>query len=192
MITRRFVQFFVILAVLTGAAFAALVGVKDAGRVSRASGLMGQGEDKGQESGAGGIRPRVRLQLRCAVKDKAADGRAEALFDCESARGRELTRASGAEIYFTLRAENAGTAAARNVVATAPLLAGFTVETASVTGADLVEYSLDGKSFSAQPVIEVGGLKRPAPIQLYRHIRFIWRDIPAGEAREANWTVRIR
>lgn len=151
---------------------------------SNSEGIYGPGEE--QESGPDSGRPRLRLVLSCLVEER--DG---AFLPCESERGRELARQPHAVLRFTLRATNDGSARARNIVAVAPLIAGFELDPTSVRGADAVEYSLDGKSFSPQPKIEVNQSAQPAPVRLYRFIRFRWREIPAKSALEGHWIVRL-
>lgn len=86
----------------------------------------------------------------------------------------------GDVIRYTLRFTNRQDAPVRNVVFANPIPSGlrYVAASAAATAADaVVTYSIDGgKSYSAQPMIEVveNGERRsvPAPSQMYTHVRW--------------------
>ncbi len=122
---------------------------------------------------AAAARPEVKIQLAGAVERNA------------SAMPLEKTTVvnPGEILDWTITSENAGNAAAieYKTVGHIPHGTTFVADSAKADGAKTV-YSIDGgKSYSAQPVIEVkqadGAVKRvPAPVSMYTEIRYEWAD----------------
>jgi hypothetical protein len=96
---------------------------------------------------------------------------------------------------------NEGDGAARQYKTVAHIPAGASLVAGSATaeyGAQMT-YSIDnGKSFSAQPLIEEkqadGTVKQvPAPVALYTQVRYEWADpLAAGSTLTASYKVRVK
>jgi hypothetical protein len=96
---------------------------------------------------------------------------------------------------------NEGDGAARQYKTVAHIPAGTSLVAGSATaeyGAQMT-YSIDnGKSFSAQPMVEEkqadGTVKQvPAPVALYTQVRYEWADpLAAGSTLTASYKVRVK
>jgi uncharacterized repeat protein (TIGR01451 family) len=135
-------------------------------------------------------RPEVKMQLAGAVE------RESALVALDKA-----TVVNPGEILdWTITSENSGNAAALEykTVGHIPQGTTFVVDSAKADGAKKL-YSIDGgKSYSAQPMIEVkqadGAVKRvPAPVSMYTEIRYEWADpLAQGGKLSASYKVRVK
>ena len=106
----------------------------------------------------------------------------------------------GEILDWNIAAENTGNAAALEykTVGHIPRGSEFVAGSAKADGAKAL-YSIDGgKSFSAQPMIEVkqddGSVKRvPAPVSMYTEIRYEWSDpLAQGGKLFASYKVRVK
>jgi hypothetical protein len=107
----------------------------------------------------------------------------------------------GEVLNWKIISANEGDGAAREYKTVAHVPAGTSLVAGSATaeyGAQ-VTYSIDnGKSFSAQPVIEEkqadGTVKRvAAPISMYTEVRYEWADpLAAGATLNASYKVRVK
>lgn len=135
-------------------------------------------------------RPEVSVQLTAAVE------RDSALVPLDKA-----TVVNPGEILdWTIVSENSGNAAAHDYKAVGHIPAGtvFVADSAKAAGAKPA-YSIDnGKTFSAQPMIEVkqadGSVKQmPAPASMYTEIRYEWADpLAQGGKLSASYKVRVK
>src|ERR1700686_1847407 len=135
-------------------------------------------------------RPEVKMQLAGGVE------RDSALVPLD-----KTTVVSPGEILdWTITSENSGNAAALEykTVGHIPQGTTFVGDSAKADGAKAV-YSIDGgKSYSAQPTIEVkqadGSVKRvPAPVSMYTEIRYEWADpLAQGGKLSASYKVRVK
>jgi len=135
-------------------------------------------------------RPVVKVQLAGAVE------RDRALVPLE-----KTTVVNPGEILdWTITAANDGNAAAfeYKTVGQIPQGTVFVADSAKAQGAKAL-YSIDGgKSYSAQPMIEVkqadGSIKRmPAPVAMYTQIRYEWADsLAQGGKLSASYKVRVK
>lgn len=135
-------------------------------------------------------RPEVKVQLLAAVE------RDSALVPLDKA-----TAVNPGEILdWTILSENSGNAAALEykTVGHIPRGTAFVADSAKADGARTV-FSIDnGKSYSAQPMIEVkqadGSVKQvPAPVSMYTEIRYEWADALAqGGKLSASYKVRVK
>jgi uncharacterized repeat protein (TIGR01451 family) len=139
---------------------------------------------------ASAIRPDVKIQLVAAVE------RDSALVPLDN----KTVVNPGEILDWTIMSENSGNAAARDYHAIGHIPQGtiFVASSAKADGARTV-YSIDhGKSFSAQPMIEVkqadGSVKQvPAPVSMYTEIRYEWADpLAAGGKLSASYKVRVK
>jgi uncharacterized repeat protein (TIGR01451 family) len=139
---------------------------------------------------ASSARPEVTVQLTAAVE------RDSALVPLDKAAAVN----PGEILDWTIKSENSGNAAAQEYRAVGHIPRGttFVAESAKADGARAV-YSIDnGKSYSAQPVIEVkqadGSVKQvPAPVSMYTEIRYEWADAFAqGGKLSASYKVRVK
>lgn len=106
----------------------------------------------------------------------------------------------GEILDWTITSENTGNAAAfeYKTVGHIPPGTTFLADSAKADGARTL-YSIDGgKSYSAQPMIEVkqadGSIKRvPAPVSMYTEIRYEWADpLAQGGKLSASYKVRVK
>jgi len=135
-------------------------------------------------------RPEVKMQLAGAVE------RESALIALD-----KVTVVNQGEILdWTITSENSGNAAALEykTVGHIPQGTTFVADSAKADGAKEL-YSIDGgKSYSAQPMIEVkqsdGSVKRvPAPVSMYTEIRYEWADpLAQGGKLSASYKVRVK
>jgi uncharacterized repeat protein (TIGR01451 family) len=135
-------------------------------------------------------RPDVKIQLSAAVE------RNSSVMPLE----KSTVVNPGEILDWTITSENAGTAAAveYKTVAHIPTGTTFVSDSAKADGAKTV-YSIDsGKSYSAQPMIDVkqadGSVKRvPAPVSMYTEIRYEWADpLAQGGKLSAAYKVRVK
>ena len=139
---------------------------------------------------ASATRPDVKIQLAAAVE------RDSALVPLDN----KTVVNPGEILDWTITSENSGNAAAQKYHAIGHIPQGtiFVKDSAKADGAQTV-YSIDnGKSFSAQPMIEVkqadGSVKQvPAPVSMYTEIRYEWADpLAAGGKSSASYKVRVK
>jgi hypothetical protein len=104
-------------------------------------------------------------------------------------------------LNWKITSANEGDGAAREYKTVAHVPAGTSLVAGSATAeySAQVSYSIDnGKSFSAQPVIEEkqadGTVKRvAAPISMYTEVRYEWSDpLAAGATLNASYKVRVK
>jgi uncharacterized repeat protein (TIGR01451 family) len=135
-------------------------------------------------------RPEVKIQLSAAVE------RDSALVPLDKA-----TVVNPGEILdWTITSENTGNGTAMEYKTIGHIPAGttFVADSAKADGAKAT-YSIDnGKSYSAQPMIEVkqadGSVKKvPAPASTYTEIRYEWADpLAQGAKLSASYKVRVK
>jgi uncharacterized repeat protein (TIGR01451 family) len=135
-------------------------------------------------------RPEVKIQLSAAVE------RDSALVPLDKA-----TVVNPGEILdWTIVSENSGNGAAHDYKAVGHIPVGttFVSDSAKAEGAKAA-FSIDnGKSYSAQPMIEVkqadGSVKQvPAPASMYTEIRYEWADpLAQGGKLSASYKVRVK
>ena len=135
-------------------------------------------------------RPEVKIQLAASVE------RDSALLPLDN----KTVVNPGEILDWTIMSENSGNAAARDykTIGHIPRGTTFVADSAKADGAR-TGYSIDnGKSFSAQPMIEVkqadGSLKQvPAPTSMYTEIRYEWADpLASGGKLSASYRVRVK
>jgi uncharacterized repeat protein (TIGR01451 family) len=107
----------------------------------------------------------------------------------------------GETLRWSLASTNGGSAPVRHLTSVGQVPKGtvFIADSASGEANPAVSYSLDGgRSYSARPVIEEkqpdGGVKlAPAPVSLYTHVRFEWREpLGVGASRTAHYRTRVK
>jgi uncharacterized repeat protein (TIGR01451 family) len=139
---------------------------------------------------ANAARPEVKMQLSAAVE------RDSALVPLD----KTIVVSPGEILDWTITSENSGNAAALEYKTVGHIPQGmtFVADSAKADGAKAV-YSIDGgKSYSAQPTIEVkqadGSVKRvPAPVEMYTEIRYEWADpLAQGGKLSASYKVRVK
>jgi uncharacterized repeat protein (TIGR01451 family) len=139
---------------------------------------------------ASAAKPEVKLQLAAAVE------RDSALLPLDN----KTVVNPGEILDWTIMSENSGNAAAREyqTVGHIPRGTTFIASSAKADGAKTV-FSIDnGKTFSAQPMIEVkqadGSVKQvAAPVSMYTEIRYEWADpLAAGGKLSASYKVRVK
>lgn len=135
-------------------------------------------------------RPEVKMQLAGVVERESA----------LVALDKATVVNQGEILDWTIASENSGNAPALEYKAVGHIPQGtiFVADSAKADGAKAV-YSIDGgKSYSAQPTIEVkqadGSIKRvPAPISMYTEIRYEWADpLAQGGKLSASYKVRVK
>ena len=138
---------------------------------------------------ASAARPDVKIQLAAAVER-------DSLVPLDN----KTVVNPGEILDWTIVSENSGNAAARDYHAIGHIPRGtvFVKDSAKADGAKTV-FSIDnGKSFSAQPMMEVkqadGSVKQvPAPASMYTEIRYEWADpLAAGGKLSASYKVRVK
>ena len=136
-------------------------------------------------------RPEVKVALSGAV---VRDQKRLPIEKLESVNPGEI-------LDWTITSENSGTASAHDYKAIGQIPKGTTLVMGSTTadGTASVVYSIDnGKSFSAQPMIEEkqadGTLKQvPAPVSMYTQVRYEWSDpLASGGKVQAAYKVRVK
>lgn len=114
---------------------------------------------------------------------------------------KAATVKSGEVLDWTITSVNEGTALAHEykAVGTVPPGMQFIAGSVSADGSATVTYSIDnGKSFSAQPMIEEkqpdGSSKKvPAPLSMYTQIRYEWTNpLEQGAKLSASYKVRLK
>jgi uncharacterized repeat protein (TIGR01451 family) len=139
---------------------------------------------------ANAARPEVKMQLSAAVE---RDNALVALDKASVVKPGEI-------LDWTIASENSGNAAALEYKTVGHIPPGttFVADSAKADGAK-AGYSIDnGKSWSAQPMIEVkqadGSTKRvPAPVAMYTEIRYEWADpLAQGGKLSASYKVRVK
>jgi uncharacterized repeat protein (TIGR01451 family) len=106
----------------------------------------------------------------------------------------------GEVLRWTINSENKGEGEAKQykVVGKIPAGTEFVADSAKAEGLAKVTYSLDGKNFSAQPMIEEkqadGSVKSvPAPTSLYKQLRFEWENsLNPKEKLNAFYEVKVK
>jgi uncharacterized repeat protein (TIGR01451 family) len=107
----------------------------------------------------------------------------------------------GEVITWHMRVANEGNSATPSVTSIDGEISSATVfipGSATGDGSPSVSYSIDGgKNFSSRPMVryvENGQSKeRPAPVESYTHIRFIWQNgFNPGDARSVRYQARVR
>jgi uncharacterized repeat protein (TIGR01451 family) len=135
-------------------------------------------------------RPEVKMQLSAAVERDSA----------LVALDKTTVVNPGEILDWTITSENSGNAAALEYKTVGHIPPGttFVADSAKADGAK-AGYSIDnGKSWSAQPMIEVkqadGSIKRvPAPVAMYTEIRYEWADpLAQGGKLSASYKVRVK
>jgi uncharacterized repeat protein (TIGR01451 family) len=135
-------------------------------------------------------RPEVKMQLSGSVERDNA----------QVAMDKTTVVKPGEILDWTITAENSGNAPALEykTVGHIPQGTTFVADSAKAEGAKTV-YSIDGgKSYSAQPTIEVkqadGSVKRvAAPISMYTEIRYEWADpLAQGGKLSASYKVQVK
>ncbi len=108
---------------------------------------------------------------------------------------------SGEILDWTITSANEGDASASDYKAVGKIPVGtqFVAGSATADGSAVVTYSIDnGKSFSAQPIIEEkqpdGSTKKiPAPASMYTQLRYEWADpLVQGGKLSASYKVRLK
>jgi uncharacterized repeat protein (TIGR01451 family) len=139
---------------------------------------------------ANAARPEVKMQLSGVVE------RDSALVPLE----KTTVVKPGEILDWTITSENSGNAPALEYKTVGHIPRGtiFVADSAKAEGAKAV-YSIDGgKSWSAQPMIEVkqadGSVKRvPAPVSMYTEIRYEWADpLAQGGKLSASYRVGVK
>lgn len=106
----------------------------------------------------------------------------------------------GDEVNYSLHFTNPTAGPIRGVVFNNPVPAGlrYKAETASADRKDVtIDYSIDGgKTYSVKPLVEVevdgARVKRPAPPDMYTHIRWtIQGPVPAGASVAAEFKAHL-
>lgn len=142
---------------------------------------------------ANAARPEVKIQLSAALE------RDNALVPLDKLDKTTVVK-PGEILDWTIASENSGNAPALDYKAVGHIPQGtiFVADSAKADGAKFV-YSIDGgKSWSAQPTIEVkqadGSVKRvPAPVSMYTEIRYEWADpLAQGGKLSASYKVRLK
>lgn len=106
----------------------------------------------------------------------------------------------GEVLHWTISSENKGDGEAKEykVVGKIPAGTEFVADSAKPQGSAKVTYSLDGKNFSAQPMIEEkqadGSVKNvPAPVSMYKQVRFEWENsLNPNEKLNASYDVKVK
>lgn len=106
----------------------------------------------------------------------------------------------GEVLHWTISSENKGDGEAKDykVVGKIPAGTEFIADSAKPEGLAKVTYSLDGKNFSAQPMIEEkqadGSIKSvPAPAAMYKQVRFEWENsLNPNEKLNASYNVKVK
>ncbi len=120
--------------------------------------------------------------------------------DGDSWQGGNLNNARPGDVLrYKLKGRNQGNRAATNFNLTQPVPKGTAYIAQSATGNAQALYSIDnGKSFSAQPMIQVkradGTVEsRPAPAESYTHVRWSFKTaIEPGAETAVSYQVRVR
>ena len=135
-------------------------------------------------------RPEIKVMLSGVVE------REEGRIPLEEAK----TVKPGEVLGWTITSANEGDGPAQEYRTEGKIPPGskFVAGSATADGSATVTYSIDnGKSFSAEPTIEVkqpdGSLKRvPAPLSMYTKIRYEWSDpLTQGGKLIASYKVRL-
>jgi uncharacterized repeat protein (TIGR01451 family) len=135
-------------------------------------------------------RPEVKIQLAASVER-----------DAKVLPLEKTTAVNPGDILdWTIMSENSGNAPALEykTVGHVPQGTTFVADSAKADGAKAL-YSIDGgKSYSAQPMIQVkqadGSVKQvPAPVSMYTEIRYEWADpLAQGGKLSASYKVRVK
>ncbi len=114
--------------------------------------------------------------------------------------GTRVSAGPGDVLRYTLKGQNKGNNAIKNMVLTQPIPNGMTYVMKSTTQPNAsVTYSIDGgKSFVANPTVQVrlanGNVEtKPAPANVYTHVRWQLNDAMApGQSVNVSYQVVVR
>lgn len=124
------------------------------------------------------LQPKVKLVLGVQKQVVSKDAEGNELINWQNLEGNVSVK-PGDVLRYMLSSENAGDKPAENLVLTQPIpnQTAYIADSAMANGADLT-FSIDGgKTYSAEPTIEVtlpdGSVEqRPAPAETYTHVRW--------------------
>ncbi|MBW4440830.1 MAG: DUF11 domain-containing protein [Plectolyngbya sp. WJT66-NPBG17] len=143
--------------------------------------------------------PKVELKLiaKQKVVQKDSQGKEQASW---AVLTKDTTVQKGAILRFQVVAKNTGDRAAEKLVVTQPIPKGTTyaIGTATQSGAELT-YSIDGgKTFAANPMVQVTlpdgrAVMQPAPPEAYSHVRWtLGKAIAPKSGLELTYDVSVR
>ncbi len=107
---------------------------------------------------------------------------------------------AGEILVWNLESVNEGSASANNyqVVGQIPAGTAYVAESAQSAGKAEVTFSINGKNFAKQPLIDEkqadGSTKKvPAPVSLYTHLKFeLISPLAAGQKFQSTYRVRVK
>ena len=88
--------------------------------------------------------------------------------------------------------KNNRNSAIQNINIDEPIIPGVLMDSSAQAGSAAVSFSLDGQSYSSQPVIFQDGKRVPAPSSQYKFIRFSYPRVEAGQEVVASFQVVVR
>ncbi len=137
-------------------------------------------------------KPNVQLRLSGVLVTQSSDGQ-------ETTTSLEKVTPKKGELYrYTVIASNVGTDPAFKVVTkeNVPNGTAFVGGSASKSRGVVIEYSLDGKTWSAKPMVSVatpkGLVRRPADPSAYASIRWIAPKVAPKSALTFTYEVRVK
>ena len=132
----------------------------------------------------------ISLHLSAEQKTEivTAQGKRQAIWTALSAKHAVHP---GDILRYRVQAENTGALPVSGLVVTQPVPAGTVYIAHSAEHGLLPLYSLDGRSFSAQP-LTAGPVPAPAAPEAYTALRWHFPALPAHTSAEAAYLVKVR
>ncbi|PSB20329.1 DUF11 domain-containing protein [Phormidesmis priestleyi ULC007] len=166
--------------------------------------LLAKAIDAGNHLAANVLKqPKVELNLSAEKQHLQKDEQGKEITTWQAMTSGNTGANPGDVIRYTLKGENKGDRAAKNLAVTQPIPIGtvYVLNSATVvnTNNNAITYSIDsGKTFVTKPVIKVtlasGQIEqRPAPAEAYTHIRLSVNNglEPKADVKAAYW-VKVR
>jgi uncharacterized repeat protein (TIGR01451 family) len=146
------------------------------------------------------LRPEVKLNLTVAKKIVETDAQGKQTVVWKSLGDKAVVN-PGDNLLYSIKSQNAGDGAAKNLVVTQPIVGQMVYELGSAKSNNNAEiaFSIDnGKTFSTKPVVKVtlqdGTVQEEvAPAKAYTHVRWTFNSAIAPNSEvEANYQVKVR
>ncbi|MFM2430541.1 MAG: hypothetical protein RLZZ511_1754 [Cyanobacteriota bacterium] len=158
--------------------------------------LLAQAAQKGGQLVQSAIgKPQLKLQLSV---DRQIPATAKTASQWQALDAKQAAVVPGNVLRYRLTAKNHGNGSARNLVLTQPIPPRTAFVGNSVTFGDRVSgqvtYSIDqGKTFTAQPMIQVKGKAQAAPASAYTHLRIQLKQAIAPQSTiTAQYQVQVQ
>lgn len=144
-------------------------------------------------------KPTVQLNLTAAKKSIVVTTGGQKQIKWEDLTDNAIVN-PGDILRYTVSSANTGTSVAKNLTITQPIpnQMVYELETAKSGNQAVVTYSIDnGKTFVAKPTIKIKTeegktVEKPAPAEIYTHIRWQFSSLPSAAKITAMYEVKVQ